>query len=457
MSERDFFISFQKDDRSWAEWIAWILEANGYSVYVQAWDFRPGGNFVIEMQESISKSKRIIGVLSESFLESVYTQPEWSAAFASDPTGKKRMFLPIKVKKCNPGALLKAIIYIDLTSLNEKEAEERLINGLNPTREKPEKRPAFPGFNGYAPYFPNTPSPDTEIHDKYKELLEREFLALIDRLQNPQIHSRTSALLFGEAFPSGKKIIEPAISKYSLYLDIEKLISATVGRYESTLYRGVEDIKPHLIYKIATCRWRIYVSAIADELIEFDTKILYDPFVSGFGKSSDQKPELEIQKTVSSYIHYSNERNKKDQYLTTKNLLLYLGELASTNGVTLEDLLNEEQQKYRFISERELKNEEKHPRYFNLKLLFSDKDGSYNTILQAFSTHSINLVASKSWTLLPGEVAAAELLFEYKGNIDLKKEIEAVFTSERLSDIFIKYELNGPNRKMRLLSDLNPH
>ena len=35
----DFFVSYTSADRAWAEWIAWQLEAEGYTVVVQAWDF----------------------------------------------------------------------------------------------------------------------------------------------------------------------------------------------------------------------------------------------------------------------------------------------------------------------------------------------------------------------------------------------------------------------------------
>jgi hypothetical protein len=48
---RDFFISYTSADETWTEWIAWELEAAGYRVLIQAWDFRPGVNFVTAMQE----------------------------------------------------------------------------------------------------------------------------------------------------------------------------------------------------------------------------------------------------------------------------------------------------------------------------------------------------------------------------------------------------------------------
>ena len=42
----DFFISYASADRAWAEWIAYELERAGYSVVIQAWDFKPGIDFV---------------------------------------------------------------------------------------------------------------------------------------------------------------------------------------------------------------------------------------------------------------------------------------------------------------------------------------------------------------------------------------------------------------------------
>jgi transposase len=40
----DFFISYTHADRGSAEWIAWELEAVGFTTLLQAWDFAPGTN-----------------------------------------------------------------------------------------------------------------------------------------------------------------------------------------------------------------------------------------------------------------------------------------------------------------------------------------------------------------------------------------------------------------------------
>jgi tetratricopeptide (TPR) repeat protein len=71
--KKDFFISYTAKDRKWAEWIAWQLEEAGYSVVVQAWDFRPGGNFALDMQKA-TDAERTIAVLSPDYLQKPFPQ-----------------------------------------------------------------------------------------------------------------------------------------------------------------------------------------------------------------------------------------------------------------------------------------------------------------------------------------------------------------------------------------------
>src|SRR5437879_3587745 len=118
---RDFFISYNSKDAQWAEWIAGILEDENYSVYIQAWDFLPGGNFVAQMEASTRLCKRTIGVLSPDALEASYVKQEWSAALFADPLGQSRKFVPVRVRECQPQGLLGPIIYIDLVGTSPEE------------------------------------------------------------------------------------------------------------------------------------------------------------------------------------------------------------------------------------------------------------------------------------------------------------------------------------------------
>ena len=116
---KNFFVSYNKADRRWAEWIAWMLEEAGYTTIVQAWDFLPGGNFVLDMQRAAGEAERTIAVLSPDYLAAAFTQPEWAAAFVQDPTGAKGTLLPVRVCDCTLTGMLAAIVYIDLVGLDE--------------------------------------------------------------------------------------------------------------------------------------------------------------------------------------------------------------------------------------------------------------------------------------------------------------------------------------------------
>src|SRR5262245_27788970 len=66
----DFLISYAAADQNWAEWIAWVLEAEGYRSQLQLWDLRSGSNF---MRGSEVAAPDTIAVLSPAYFESPFT------------------------------------------------------------------------------------------------------------------------------------------------------------------------------------------------------------------------------------------------------------------------------------------------------------------------------------------------------------------------------------------------
>jgi WD40 repeat protein len=133
------FISYNRADGDWAEWIAGAVESAGYEPVIQAWHFRPGENFVLRMQQATTEAAITIAVFKAEF-----AQPEWAAAFAQDPTGEKRQLIPVRVTPCTLHGLLKPIIYVDLVNLGEQDAGRALLDGLKPSG-KPAQPPPFPG------------------------------------------------------------------------------------------------------------------------------------------------------------------------------------------------------------------------------------------------------------------------------------------------------------------------
>lgn len=163
----DFFISYTRSDRSWAEWIAWQLKQARYAVRIQAWHIAPGKNFVLEMHQAATEARHTLLVLSSRSLAAPFVMQEVAAALARDPSGEKRTLIPVRVEECDPAGLLKTIVYIDLVGLDQDAASRALLQGvtgdLEPSKPVPFPSEAMPPFPATAPSAGATaPSPRRE-------------------------------------------------------------------------------------------------------------------------------------------------------------------------------------------------------------------------------------------------------------------------------------------------------
>lgn len=182
----NYFISYTAADEKWAEWIAWTLEAEGYKTVLQKWDFAAGSNFVLEMHKAAATANRTIAVLSPDYPASRFGAAEWAAAFSTDPNGVKRILVPVRVRETEIDGLLKSIVYIDLVGVDEKVAEQRLLDGLKGARSKPVERPPFPGTTATRRAFPGAARPAPlpaarqgympKIHGAITDLDRRRFI-----------------------------------------------------------------------------------------------------------------------------------------------------------------------------------------------------------------------------------------------------------------------------------------
>jgi len=144
----DFFISYTQVDQAWAEWIAWVLEEDGHSVLVQAWDFVSGSNWIQGMQTGVARAARTIAVLSPAYLHSQYGTSEWQAAWAADPAGSERKLLVMRVKDCHRPGFLAGVVSVDLFGTTEADARARMhamVSSAISGRAKPAEAPVFPG------------------------------------------------------------------------------------------------------------------------------------------------------------------------------------------------------------------------------------------------------------------------------------------------------------------------
>jgi hypothetical protein len=175
-----FFISYTSSDSAWAEWIAWQLEAAGYTTVLQAWDFKPGDNFLVRMRDALESTDKTIALLSPAYLDSAYCTDEWTAAFLHDKQGNDRL-LPIRIEVCELPRLLATRIYIDLVDQPAHAAKTRLLDGVRERGARPAKEPTYPGQTPHQqvePPFPggpvwNVPLPPNPYFVGREELLQQ--------------------------------------------------------------------------------------------------------------------------------------------------------------------------------------------------------------------------------------------------------------------------------------------
>lgn len=128
---KDFFISYTGVDTEYAVWVDYVLKNAGYSTFIQENDFGVGHSFVKKMQTGLTEAKRTIAILSPEYLKANYSEAEWMATWAKDPSGEQQLLILVRVKSVQPPGLLKPIVYIDLTNVDdEAEAERRLVDGI---------------------------------------------------------------------------------------------------------------------------------------------------------------------------------------------------------------------------------------------------------------------------------------------------------------------------------------
>lgn len=207
---KDIFISYNSSDLQWARWISYQLERNGYSTIFQERDFKVGNNFVLEMQGASIECAKTIAIITNNYLESLYTQSEWTAAFRKDPLGKGCVLLPVRVQNINVPGILGNIIYIDLVGLNEADAINKLITEISKSF-----KPSLPSLSNNSdcksvPIYPNVISTnigprrvklDIELdipHDQFTHnMQERIFSVLCDAASSDGSNFRITGIRYG--------------------------------------------------------------------------------------------------------------------------------------------------------------------------------------------------------------------------------------------------------------------
>lgn len=139
-----FFISYSHKDKKFATWVAELLEKHNYSVIIQEWDFRPSDNLVSKIHEALTECKKLIIILSKSYLESKWCEAEWTAKYIEQMKSFDQRIIPIRIEPVNLSGLLSSIIYIDIVDKDETDAEKLILSGIQ--EHPPRRSDGFPAY-----------------------------------------------------------------------------------------------------------------------------------------------------------------------------------------------------------------------------------------------------------------------------------------------------------------------
>lgn len=142
---KNFFVSYTGADLNCATWVAEILEGAKYTVTIQAWDFRPGDNFVSKINEALVECQKLIVILSENYLKSKWCEAEWTSKLTEQISLNERRIIPIRIEPVDLKGVLSPIVYIDIVDKSEEEAKKEILNGI--------RNDSLRVSNGYPAYF----------------------------------------------------------------------------------------------------------------------------------------------------------------------------------------------------------------------------------------------------------------------------------------------------------------
>ncbi len=145
----DIFVSYTRADLAWAQWMTATLEHAGFSTRFQERDFG-FGNFVANIDRAVGNSAILLAVLSPEYLESRWTNDEWTTYFKR----RREALMPVLVSDDGRLSLLDTLVRVNLVGIDEGTARSKLVEGVESRLGRPRSAArgglpaaAFPGAN----------------------------------------------------------------------------------------------------------------------------------------------------------------------------------------------------------------------------------------------------------------------------------------------------------------------
>lgn len=133
MATIDFFVSYSTPDRDAARAIVEILQSAGFTTFWDQ-DFPVGTDFVGQIQNGVTKCRRMVAVMTRGYFERPWTSMEWHCFLTKDPSGAFGLLIPVRIEDFVPDGIFASRVYLDFVPLEPHEWREALLRVVAPSK-----------------------------------------------------------------------------------------------------------------------------------------------------------------------------------------------------------------------------------------------------------------------------------------------------------------------------------
>jgi hypothetical protein len=142
---RDYFISYAGPDRPWAQWIASVLESDGFAVELDVWDWPPGSDWFKRMNVALRRAERVLAVWTPRYFDPRSWAGTEGAAAMVRTHQQEGHLVPVVVERvADVDPTYSTLVKIELTDLGEAAARRQLLEPLRNETGRNRKHP-YPG------------------------------------------------------------------------------------------------------------------------------------------------------------------------------------------------------------------------------------------------------------------------------------------------------------------------
>jgi formylglycine-generating enzyme required for sulfatase activity len=243
----DFALGFAESDRSWADWITWVLKSEGYTVSTVD---------LVQLERENTSSFHLIVLFSDSF-QFAFQYEQLLQQFLSSKSNNDSRAFPIILIEYDLPKILPSTYPIHLAECDRQQAQKRLLDEVR-TAPLPFQPPPKPPFRKPQPPFPRQSQHQGWIQTKERQTAQGYIEKLGDSLQLEMVQIPGGTFMMGQTDAELAQLIQDmGEDEYRKYYTRElprHLVSVpafAMGRYPVTqaqwhFIAGLEAIERNL-------------------------------------------------------------------------------------------------------------------------------------------------------------------------------------------------------------------